>query len=144
MQRNFMKTIAGLGLLFFGMSIGPALAQDRDRDEDSFHRGRDTWFQGDTWRMRLFERVRDDLDHVQVMHPAFGDRYRLSRTKQELNDLQDKLAARRYDQPELDRTIAALERVVRDNDLTPRDREILNDDLNRMRDYRERHDAWIR
>jgi hypothetical protein len=32
--------------------------------------------------------------------------------------------------------------VIADNRLSQRDRDILNDDLSRLRDYRERHDNW--
>jgi hypothetical protein len=31
---------------------------------------------------------------------------------------------------------------VADNRLSSRDRDMLNDDLNRMRDYREHHEDW--
>lgn len=71
-----------------------------------------------------------------------GDQYRIARAKEELNELQNKMLAGQYDQPELDEVIATLQRVVADNRLTPRDREILTDDLNRMREYREHHEDW--
>ena len=51
-----------------------------------------------------------------------------------------KMAEGRYDQPELDDVIAGLGRVVADNRLSVRDRDILNEDLNRVRDYREHHE----
>ena len=35
-----------------------------------------------------------------------GDQYRIARTKEELNDLQNKMVAHQYDQPELDEVIA--------------------------------------
>jgi hypothetical protein len=37
-----------------------------------------------------------------------------------------------------------LQKVVDSNKLSPRDREMLADDLNRMRDYREHHENWNR
>jgi len=114
--------------------------RDRDRDEDRYHRvqrGED-W-----WRGRMFERVRDDLDHVQsVTFPFSADQYRLNRVKQELNELQAKLAENRYDQPELDDVISAMQRVVSDNHLSGRDRDLLNDDLSRLRAFREHHDGY--
>jgi hypothetical protein len=119
---------------------------DRDRnrpDPDAYYRERDEWFRQDNWRTRLFERVRNDLDHVQsVTFPMGGDQYRLARTKQELNQLQDKLAAGRYDERELDDVIAAMQKVLEDNRLSRRDRDLLTDDLNRMRDFRARHDRY--
>jgi len=62
--------------------------------------------------------------------------------KQELNELQAKMAENRYDQPELDSVISAMQRVVSDNHLSGRDREMLNDDLNRLRNFREHHDGY--
>ena len=110
--------------------------RDRDRDEQRYHeRSRDrSW-----WRGHMFERVRDDLDHVQaVTFPFSPEQYNLTRTKQELNELQGKLESGGYDQPELDRVINGLERLVNDSHLSARDRDMLNDDLNRMREFRAR------
>ena len=119
---------------------------DRDRgyrDDDVYHRDRDESYRGQDWRMRFFERIREDVDHVQShAFSSGGDQYRFARTRQELDELQSKLAAGRYDQQELDEVIAALDHVVRDNRLSGRDREILSDDLNRMRDFRARHDYY--
>ena len=47
-----------------------------------------------------------------------------------------------YDQPQLDETIASLRRVIADNRLSRRDRDMLSDALNRMRNYRENHERW--
>lgn len=141
MKNVLLKSFAGAGLLVFSLTAG---AQDRDRDRDEYHHDRDDAFRGE-WRGRLFERVRADLDHVQsATFPFSRDEYRLARTKVELNELQDKLANRQYDERELDDVIGALSRVVSDNRLSPRDRDILSDDLNRMRAYREHHADWER
>jgi hypothetical protein len=117
---------------------------DRGRPEpDAYYRDRDQWFRGENWRRNFFDRVRDDLDHVRaVTFPRSGDEYRLARTQQELNELQSKLAAGRYDERELDDVIAAMQRVLQDNRLARRDRDLLADDLDRMRDFRARHDRW--
>jgi len=58
--------------------------------------------------------------------------------------MQEKLSRGVYDQRELDEVIGAMQRVVADNRLSPRDRDVLNDDLQRLRDYREHHDRWGR
>jgi hypothetical protein len=87
----------------------------------------------------LFERVRDDLEHVQsVTFPVGADQYRLVRTKQELNELQGQMASGRWDRRQLDDVIGALARVIDDNRLSGRDRDILRDDLNRLRELRDR------
>jgi hypothetical protein len=93
----------------------------------------------------LFDDVREDLQHVQaVTWPGGGDRYRLDRTVAELNQLQSKLASHVYDERDLDDVIAVMSRVVSDNRMAPRDRDILSDDLSRMREYREHHADWDR
>lgn len=108
-------------------------------DRDDWRRERDDWARRENWRERLFDRVRMDIEQVErVSWPRGGDEYRLERTKQELNELQGQMARGRYDDRELDDVIRALDRVVDDNHLSPRDREILRDDLHRLRELRER------
>jgi len=63
-------------------------------------------------------------------------------TKKDLNDLQSKMESNRYDQPALERTIMAVEKVANDNNLSPRDRTMLQDDLRRLREFREHHDGY--
>jgi hypothetical protein len=43
--------------------------------------------------MRMFDRIKEDLDHVQTSVFAAGDEYRLVRTKQEIGELQGKMVA---------------------------------------------------
>lgn len=133
--------MAGSALLVMAK---PLSAQDRDDErrqmEERYHReARSDAF----WRGRLFERVREDLDHVQAVTSRFSpDQYRLSRVKTELNELQDKYAQHEYAQPELDDVIGALQRVVSDNNLSDRDRDLLRDDMNRLREFREHHEGY--
>jgi hypothetical protein len=140
MKHPLLKTIAGAGLLLCGIINVQAAPQYRD--EDPWHRSREAFYEEQSWKMHLFDRVREDLDHVQTLAFSGGDEDRIVRTKQVLGDLQSRLADGRYDRPELDDAIAALTRVVADNRLSSRDRDMLNDDLNRMRDYREHHEDW--
>jgi hypothetical protein len=91
----------------------------------------------------FFARIREDLDHATSgAFPFNGDRARLQRTQMDLDELQQKLARGYYDERELDRTMASLQAVVQGNRLAPRDRDMLTDDLNRMRDFRARHDQY--
>ncbi len=110
-----------------------------DRDGDAYHRDRDEYFRGD-WQRRIFNRVHEDLVHVQrESFQSGGDRYRLMRAFDELDDLQRKLDAGVYDQREVDDVIVTLRDVVMDNRLRPPDREMLANDLDRVRDFRNRH-----
>ena len=136
--------MAGAGLLVFSLTA-TAQDRDRDRDNDSYHSDRDTYFRGDHWRGRLFERVKEDVEHVRsVTWPGGGDDYRLDKTVAELNELQSKLANHVYDERDLDDVIETLGRVASYNRMAPRDRDILNDDVSRLREYREHHADWDR
>jgi hypothetical protein len=128
--------------MLFGLSA--SMQAQTPRDDDRYHRDRDDYYRGDQWRARMFERVRDDLNHVQTtwFSGGGGDEYRIAKAKQELNELQSAVAEHRYDERALDDVINAIQRVVSDNRLSGRDRDILNDDLSRLRQFRERHDDW--
>jgi len=112
-------------------------------DPDTYHRARDNSFRGNGGRAMFFQRIREDLDHATTgAFPFTGDRARLDRTQRELDELQGKLARGYYDERSLDQVIAFLQAVVQGNRLAPRDRDMLTDDLNRMRDFRVRHDQY--
>jgi hypothetical protein len=133
--------LAAAAILILGVNSRPAAAQERDRDDPGWYQNRDSFYHGD-WRMKMFDRVRDDLDHVQASAFAGGDQYRIAHTKEQLTSLQGKMIAGTFDQPELDEVIGSLTRVVADNHLSTRERDILTDDLNRLRDYRVHHADW--
>lgn len=111
--------------------------------EGVYHRERDQRFSGNDWRATFFQHIREDLDHVESNTFPFGsDSARLARTKFELDELQQKLAQGTYDEQELDEAMGALQVVVSSNRLGVRDRQVLTDDLTRMRDFRIRHDQF--
>ena len=122
----------------FLVLAGAAFAQSPD-----WYQQREERFRGENWRGRLFTEVREDLNHVQATTFGGRDEFRLVRTKQELDELQGALAAHRYQEQKLDEVIGTLQRVVADNRMPPRDRDMLNDDLQRLRDYRAHHEGWI-
>ena len=139
MRHIFLKSLASSTLLLFALTAN-AQDRDRDRDDDRYHQGArgEGW-----WHGHLFQRVREDLDHVQsVTPPLSGDEYRLVRVKQELNELQNTFESHGYNQAEMDDVISALARVVTDNRLSSRDHDMLNDDLNRLRVFREHHEGY--
>lgn len=116
---------------------------DGDREHQQYQQDRDRFFQGEAWRRNLFQRVREDVEHVQhSTFPFTGDQSRLGQTITELNELQGKLSAGHYDERELDQVLGALGSVVQNNRLSPRDRDVLNDDLRRMREFRDHHDDY--
>ncbi len=116
---------------------------DLDRDHGQYQQERDRYFQGEGWHRNLFQHVREDVEHLQhSTFPFTGDQSRLSRTVYELNELQQKLAQGRYDDHELDDVMYALTSVLQNNRLSSRDRDVLSDDLNRMREFRQHHNEW--
>lgn len=63
-------------------------------------------------------------------------KYRIERATQELNQLRDMQDRGRYNQRQLDDLVMALGRILADNRLAARDRDLLNDDLKRLQDFR--------
>ncbi len=133
MKRLLFATALCSGLLLSSVSM---FAQDRD-DHDR-HEGGDRFYGG-----RLFERVRADLDRVEDRTwPMTEDRHRVQRAKEELNKLQGKLDRHDFVPHELNEVIETMQWVVKGNHLRPRDRDALQDDLVRLREFRERHEEW--
>lgn len=107
-------------------------------DDDRFYRDREDFYRGRDWRGKLFSRVRQDLDYVSRYSFRGDDQYRLDRVYRELDDLQRDYGSGRWDRRSLDDVVQALGRVVDDNRLSPRNRDLLRDDLSRLRDLRDR------
>jgi hypothetical protein len=142
MKKMILFSAAGAGFLL--LSLAPTLAA-QDRDHDAYSQDRDAYFHGEHWHTRLFDRVREDVQHVRASTwpSGGGDDYRLDRTMGELNELQGKFANHVYDETQLDDVIRALGRVASFNRMSPGDRDLLNDDIARLRDFRDHHEDWI-
>jgi hypothetical protein len=121
----------------FLMLVGAAMAQNPD-----WYQHREERFRAENWRMHMFAEVREDLDHVHTAIFHGRDELRIVKTKEQLNQLQSDLEAHRYTQAKLDDVIGSLRNVVADNRMSAQDRDMLNDDLRRLRDYREHHENW--
>jgi hypothetical protein len=137
--RNMSKILRNVtaATAFVIMAVA-AMAQAPD-----WYQQREERFRGEQWRARMFTEIRQDLDHVQAKtFPVGRDEYRLVRTKQQLDELQSDLDAHRYSEAKLDEVIGTLQRVVADNRMSARDRDILNNDLEHLRDYRAHHERW--
>jgi len=134
MRKIYRNCAVAAGLLLLA---GLALAQNPD-----WYEHRNERFHGEAWRAHMFAEIREDLDHVQATAFTGRDEFRIARTKEELNELQADLAAHRYSEAKLDEVIGTMQRVSADNRLPARDRAIVNDDLQRLRDYRAHHENW--
>ena len=85
----------------------------------------------------LFGRVRADVDRAESQSSwNGGDRRRFNKVREELGEFQ-----RSGSRHELNDTISALQKVVNDNRLAYRDRDVLAQDLYQLRDFRARN-GW--
>ena len=127
------KSTALLIVVAFAMS---ASAQD-------WYHDRDAHYHGDQWRPQVFAQVRSDLDHIWSARGASEkENERLDRTKQELTKMQADLDQGRFDNGLLNDVIDSLKKSANDQRLAPRDRAVLEDDLNRLHDYQQNHNHW--
>jgi hypothetical protein len=133
-----MKQILKAGVVMLALFGMNAAAQD-------WYHDREMRFRGEEWHMHLFEHVRVDLEHLpSEMWSAPREKRRIENTKHELVDLQGKLERRFYDERELSDVIDSMVKTSNDQRLSPRDRTVVADDLNKLRDFRAHHDAWWR
>ena len=113
-----------------------AFAQDWYRDRDERYRG-------DQWRPHVFSHVREDLEHIRSARFASEkENARLARTRDELAKMQGDLDQGRFDNGLLNDVIDSLRKSANDERLSPRDRDVLNDDVNRLHDYQRNHNHW--
>ncbi|HEY1471936.1 MAG TPA: hypothetical protein VGF61_23050 [Candidatus Acidoferrum sp.] len=130
MKKTIMAVLIAVGFLGLSASVQ---AQD-------WYRDRDARYHGDHWRSHVFLEVREDLDHVwSANHAADKERERLERTKQELTELQAKLDHGEWDNGHVNDVIDSLRKSANDDRLSERDREVLSDDVNRLKELQEHH-----
>jgi len=147
-ERELDETTAALQSVVEGNRLSP---RDRAMLTDDLSRMRDFRARHDDYgahfdqnrRGLFFQHIREDLDRASSDASRFGGSgYRLARTRQQLDELQSKLARGLYDASELDDVIASFRRIVDSNRLAPRDRNILADDLKQLEGFRIRHESY--
>jgi hypothetical protein len=132
-MKPILTAIAVMGAL--AMSV---VAQD-------WYHERAERFQGEGWRPHLFDNVRTDLEHVWSADAAKDrERERLDKTKEELYKMQTDLGQGRVDNGVLNDVIDSLRKSSDDDRLAQRDREIIADDLIRLKDFQKNPAAWPR
>jgi hypothetical protein len=113
-----------------------ALAQD-------WYHDRGERYHGDEWRPHVFSHVRQDLDHIwSARNASEKENRRLERTKEELAKMQADLDEGRFDNGLLNDVIDSLRKSANDERLSPRDRDVLHDDADRLHDYQRNHNHW--
>ncbi|HUA17639.1 MAG TPA: hypothetical protein VMB25_02775 [Bryobacteraceae bacterium] len=126
-----MNRLLTTGAIFAAFALS-ALAQD-------WYHEREERFHGDQWRPHIFMNVRTDLDHVWSGRASDKERRRLERTEQELTQMQADLDQGRWDNGILNDVIDSIQKSSNDNRLPPRDRGVLADDLNRLKEFQDQH-----
>jgi hypothetical protein len=130
-----MRRIVTTGFVIAAMAL-TVLAQD-------WYRDRAQRYQGGDWRPHIFDYVRTDLEHVWSASQAKDrERVRLDKTKEELYKMQVDLAQGRFDNGLLNDVIDSLRKSSNDDRLSTRDKEIIADDLVRLKDFQNNHDRW--
>jgi hypothetical protein len=129
-MRRFLTAVAILAALTLS-----AAAQD-------WYHEREERFRGEQWRGHIFMHVRTDLEHVWSGRAAEKERTRLQKTEEELTKMQADLDQGRFDNGILNDVIDSIRKSSNDDRLPPRDRDVLADDLNRLKDYQDHHDHW--
>jgi len=125
-------------VLILASVISMAFAQDWYHDRDERYRG-------EQWRPHVFSHIREDLDHIwSARNASEKEKARLDRTKEELAKMQADLDQGRFDNGLLNDVIDSLRKSANDQRLSPRDRDVLNDDVNRLHDYQRNHNHWTR
>ena len=123
-----------VGVIMMALALS-ALAQD-------WYHEREERFRGEQWRAHVFMHVRSDLEHVWSGRAAGKERRRLDRTEQELTKMQADLDQGRFDNGILNDVIDSIRKSANDDRLAPRDRNVLADDLVRLKDYQDHHNHW--
>jgi hypothetical protein len=106
--------------------------------QDWYHE-REERFRGEEWRAHLFMHVRTDLEHVWSGRAADRERERLAKTEDELTRMQADLDHGRWDNGMLNDVIDSIRKSSNDQRLAPRDRDVLADDLNRLKEFQDQH-----
>jgi hypothetical protein len=118
-MKHVFIIVAGIsGLLLFGT---PGFAQEHDLN-------------------RIFQKVQYDVNNIQSVKSLFSeeDRYSLSKTNRDLDELQRDYAACQCNQqpigqPAFSDVVYTLQSALSDHRVTGRDREVLQEDLHLLR-----------
>jgi hypothetical protein len=113
-----------------------ALAQD-------WYHDREERFKGEAWKPKVFVHIKTDLEHIWSVNQASDtERKRIERTKEELTKMQADLQQGRWDNGLVNDVIDSLRKSANDDRLAARDRAVLADDVNRVKDYQDHHNQW--
>lgn len=123
-------------VLFLVSVTSIAFAQD-------WYHDRGERYHGDEWRPHIFSHIREDLKHVRsARYASEKENRRLERTREELAKMQADLDDGRFDNGLVNDVIDSLRKSANDERLSPRDRDVLRDDADRLHDFQRDHNHW--
>jgi hypothetical protein len=136
-----MKHLLAKTVLLSGLPILGVTANAQYQPRDDYYGSRDTG--RERYASRLLDRVRGDLEQaessrVPLVGEFNGDRQRIGQALREVSEFQQSLSYGDNNPRRLDVAIASVQRVLDENSLSYRARNVLADDLNRMRAFRAR------
>lgn len=134
-MRNRLKGALALALAL----AGGAAAQDRRYGDRGYGDRR----YEDRGQREPLDRVRADLDRAarDMRYLSDSEYRRFNKVREEIGEFQRKWERGQFSKGELNDVIASLQRVVDKNRLHARDRDLLLDDLARLRDFRARNQS---
>ena len=130
-MKQFRTQFLTAGILIAAFTAS-AFAQD-------WYHEREERFRGEEWRPHLFMHVRTDLEHVWSGRAAERERERIARTEEELTKMQADLDHGRWDNGILNDVIDSIRKSANDDRLAPRDRDVLADDVVRLKEFQDHH-----
>jgi hypothetical protein len=120
-----------ISVILAGFALSAA-AQD-------WYNERDQRYRGEEWRPHIFMQVRTDLEHVWSDRAHDREQERLAKTEGELTTMQADLDQGRWDNGKLNDVIDSIRKSSNDDRLAPRDRDVLADDLIRLKEFQDHH-----
>ena len=105
-----------------------------DRDDRGYRRDGQYYRRG----APSFDRIHADLRYAEShSYRDRGERKRIDKAREELREFQRAWNSGRFDRHELDDTIGAIQKVIDHGEMRYRDREILQADVESLREFRE-------
>jgi len=144
MQGLIVKTLVGSGLLALGLTASAQYRGDYGYRGDAPYNNNGYERYDYRYGREPLDRVRADLDRAAagMGYLSRGELGRFNHARDEIREFQEKWNRGRFDRGELNDVISSLQRVVDSNRLRYEDRDILYNDLARLREIRDRSNGY--
>lgn len=142
-MRSPMRYLLGVAVLGSSLVVSGSIANAQYEPRGDYPRYREEG--RGQFVTRNLDRLRADLDRAASNTAPFvsdfnGDRARIGRARQEVDEFQRGWNAGDFNPRQLQDAIVAVQRVLNENRLSDRTRDLLASDLNWMREFQDRHE----